>query len=691
MRAYMRPPLMRPLIQSALSAAAAVAAAGLLLVGPAQASSPQGNSTQAGSTQAGSTQASARTTPPKPALSQKAEQGGLKIEMQLLPQNSKGLMVGEDTRVRLRLTDTASGQPLTGVRPRAWMARMNADLASESCEGQVKRFVSGRLSQRADHDMNVFHFITLNHDRTVAVINPQVSMNVTKLEGIVQLPANGDDWVLLDDRDLLLVTMPSIGSVAVVDLKGRRLVSTLKLGGEPRRIVLQPDGAVAWVALDQSDQVVGIETEQFKEVARLAVGGGFHGLLATSLNGPIAVTSTKDDQLTLIDPKTRSVSARIKVPGTPLALAWSALSQRIYVAGVNDDKLYVVDPVRGKVEARPEVGRGVVALRATPSGRHVLALSEKASRAWAIDTSSNAVTGSLVTEPNPDQIVFSGRFGYVRSLTSTKVTMIDLKSLERGEMASNVVPMFQKAPSADKSAIGVSDIIAPAPDGEGVVMANGADYNIYYYMEGMMAPQGTFQTYKRAPRALMVRDQSLREIEPGVYVSRIQPERPGKFVLPVLLNSPRAMHCFDVAVDGVASSGEKLPTDLITKAKVQLPRDPQPGQMAQIQVRLTDGKSGKALAGLTDVQVMVMQLPGLWQQRQIAREVSPGVYAIDQRLLQPGKYRIRVGVESRGAGFDVIDATDFDVGLTQAPAASGGKTASVPEQASAPWATTKTR
>ena len=75
----------------------------------------------------------------------------------------------------------------------------------------------------------------------------------------------------------------------------------------------------------------------------------------------------------------------------------------------------------------------------------------------------------------------------------------------------------------------------------------------------------------------------------------------------------------------------------------------------------------------------------------MGRGLSPGVYAIDQRLLQPGKYRIRVGVESRGAGFDVIDATDFDVGLTQAPAASAGKTASTSEQASAPFATTKTR
>ncbi|MEY4862980.1 MAG: hypothetical protein RLZ51_1075 [Pseudomonadota bacterium] len=615
-------------------------------------------------------------------LNQRAEQGGLRIELALQPQGSKSVMVGEDTRVRLRLTDAASGQPLTGVRPRAWMARMNADLAAESCEGQVKRFVSGRLSQRADHDMNVFHFITLNQDQTVTVINPQVSMNVTKLESIVQLPANGDDWVLLDDRDMMLVTMPSIGSVAIVDLKGRRLVNTLKVGGEPRRIVLQPDGAVAWVALDQSDQLVAIDTTKFNELARIPIGAGFHGLLATSLEGPIAVTSSKAEQLTLIDPKTRTVSARVKIAGTPLALAWSPLSQRLYVAGVNDDKLSVVDPASGKIEARPSLGRGVVALRTTPSGRHVLALSSSASRAWAVDTSSNVVTGSLAVEPNPDQIVFSGRFGYVRSLASTKVTMIDLKALERGEMASNVVPMFQKAPNADAAAIGVSDIIAPSPDGEGVVMANGADFNIYYYMEGMMAPQGTFQTYKRAPRALMVRDQSLREVEPGVYVSRLQPERPGKYVLPVLLNSPRAMHCFDVAVGGVAPSGEKLPIDLVTKAKVQLPRDPQPGQVAQVQVRLTDGKSGKPLPGLTDVQIMVMQLPGLWQQRQVARELSPGVYAIDQRLLQPGKYRIRVAVESRGAGFDVIDATDFDVGLTQASASAAVRTPGAPAQTS---------
>jgi len=424
---------------------------------------------------------------------------------------------------------------------------------------------------------------------------------------------------------------------------------------------------VAWVALDQTGELVALDVTTFKELARIPVGGGFHGLSATGVDGPIAVTSTKANQVTLVDLRSRQVQARVRVSGTPLALTWSPLSQRLYVAAANDDKLSVIDPSSGRIEAQPQVGRGVVALRATPSGRHVLALSEKASRAWAIDTSSNALTGSLATEPQPDQILFSGRFGYVRSLTSTKVTMIDLQALERGEMASNVVPMFQKAPSADRSAIGVADIIAPAPDGEGVVMANGADHNIYYYMEGMMAPQGTFQTYKRAPRALMVRDQSLRELAPGEYVSRLQPERSGRYVLPLLVNTPRAMHCFDVAVAGPTGVAETPSGTPQTEAKFIVPAALQAGQRATLQVRLTDGRTGEPLMGLNDVQVMVMQLPGLWQQRQLAREVSPGVYEIEQRLLNAGRYRVRVGVDSRGAGFDALATTDFDVGLMSAP------------------------
>ena len=52
-----------------------------------------------------------------------------------------------------------------------------------------------------------------------------------------------------------------------------------------------------------------------------------------------------------------------------------------------------------------------------------------------------------------------------------------------------------------------------------MLVANPADKMIYYYTEGMAAPMGSFQNYKRDPRALLVLDNSLRETERGVYTS----------------------------------------------------------------------------------------------------------------------------------------------------------------------------
>ena len=42
-------------------------------------------------------------------------------------------------------------------------------------------------------------------------------------------------------------------------------------------------------------------------------------------------------------------------------------------------------------------------------------------------------------------------------------------------------------------------------------MANPADQAIYYYMEGMLAPMGSFNNYRREPKAVLIVDRSLRE------------------------------------------------------------------------------------------------------------------------------------------------------------------------------------
>ena len=81
--------------------------------------------------------------------------------------------------------------------------------------------------------------------------------------------------------------------------------------------------------------------------------------------------------------------------------------------------------------------------------------------------------------------------------------------------------------------------MVPAPEGNSVLVANPADRVIYYYSEGMAAPMGSFQNYRRNPRAVMVVDRSLREVTSGVYSTTTKLPKSGIYDVAFLLDSPR--------------------------------------------------------------------------------------------------------------------------------------------------------
>ncbi len=76
-------------------------------------------------------------------------------------------------------------------------------------------------------------------------------------------------------------------------------------------------------------------------------------------------------------------------------------------------------------------------------------------------------------------------------------------------------------------------------------MANPVDKVLYYYSEGMAAPMGNFQNYRREPLAVMVVDRSLREIKPGIYSTTIKLPASGRYDVAFLNDSPRVSHCFE--------------------------------------------------------------------------------------------------------------------------------------------------
>jgi hypothetical protein len=198
--------------------------------------------------------------------------------------------------------------------------------------------------------------------------------------------------------------------------------------------------------------------------------------------------------------------------------------------------------------------------------------------------------------------------------------------------------------------IGVADMIVPTPEGNAVMIANNPDQLLYYYVEGMMAPMGTFSNYKRRPRALLLLDRSLSETAPGTYTTNVKLRHSGRFDVPVLLDQPRLHKCFQLEVgpspDGEDERGLPIAVEAMFKdGQVKA------GDNVSLKFKIVDSVTKKPLQGLGDVTVLVFQQPGIWQQRQLARETDAGVYEISQVFPNSGLFNVMLGVSSRGVAF----------------------------------------
>lgn len=209
--------------------------------------------------------------------------------------------------------------------------------------------------------------------------------------------------------------------------------------------------------------------------------------------------------------------------------------------------------------------------------------------------------------------------------------------------------------------IGVADMIAPTPEGNAVLVANAPDQMMYYYVEGMMAPMGTISNYKRRPRALLLINRSLTELEPGVYATPIKLTRAGIFDVPLLIDQPRAHNCFQLEVAEAPDAEKnravlKLTVEALFKDKRFKPQD-----AAALRFRITDSQTKQPITGLEDVQVLVFEPPGIWQQRQWAKGVGGGVYEVAQTFPRAGLYHVMLRVISRGVDYRDLPLTAISV------------------------------
>lgn len=579
---------------------------------------------------------------------------GVTIEFTVEPVRSSVPITGEEATVRFRITGTNGSVPLSNLRPVAWIDQRatREPSAARECREKVQSFLQSSFTKRPTLDLNAYYILALNNEPNISVIDPLSGFGGSKLYTLIPLKSPGEDWVLSGDNKRLYVSMPLVNQIAVIDVPTWKVTANIDAGIKPTRLVLQHDERYLWVgndsAADNESGVTVIDTASNRPVAHIRTGLGRHEI-ALNDDDTLAFVANSNTVISVIEVRKLDVVKSISVGPQPAAVAYSSMGKAFYVVDETDGSIAAIGGPQHDVLARLQGEPGLRSFRISPDGRYGFALNTSKSTVHVIDLSSNRIVHKIAVGQGADQITFSSQFAYVRAAGSEFVTMIRLIDLGK-EAAVTKFPAGQKAP-AESRATSIASAIVPAPDDGSVLVANPADKMIYYYTEGMAAPMGSFQNYKRDPRALLVVDNSLRERQTGVYTSTVRLSDAGYYDVVFLLDSPRVVNCFDLTV----AENPALPKKIETAIKI----DPlvkealaKVGERFNIRFRLLDTKTGAPKLNLDDVRVLVFLAPGIWQQRDLAKSVGEGVYETSFVPPNPGVYYVFVQSASLGLEFN---------------------------------------
>jgi hypothetical protein len=550
-----------------------------------------------------------------------------------------------------------------------WLTqREEGETDATQCREKIQSFLQGSLRSRPDVDLNTYYVLALNDESNISVIDPLLSFGSSKLLTLVMLKSPGEDWAQKTSDEKLFVSMPLVNQIAAVDTSTWKVVANIDAGVKPTRVRLQPDERYLWVGNEGG--VTMIDTTTLKVLGQVATGKGRHELEFSS-DSRFAFVTNEDGSVSIIDIQKLAKVKDLKTGGPISSIAFSKLANAIYLANGADGSITVVDARSQSIVTRIQTKPGIKNVYFAPGGRWGFAPNAKENVVHVFDASTNRLAQTISVEKGPDQITFTDTYAYVRSTGSIQVDMIRLSTLSaQPDMAK--FPAGQAAAEEAPVETSVADVMAPAPEGNSVLIANPADGIIYYYAEGMAAPMGSFQNYRRRPRAVMVVDRSMREVTSGVYTATTKLPKSGIYDVAFLLDSPRVTHCFTAE----AKPNPEIAHEKKVAVRIEyLNKDKQlrAGEDYKLRFKLVDTTTSRAKSDVNDVRVLTMLSSATWQKRDFARSVGDGVYELDIKVPQTGVYLIFVESRSQGVSFRQLPYLTLQTRANSNPGKEGEK------------------
>jgi YVTN family beta-propeller protein len=143
-------------------------------------------------------------------------------------------------------------------------------------------------------------------------------------ETVVRVGNGSEGFDVSDDGKEIWVANAQDGTISIVDYANAKVLQTLDANVHgANRLKFTPDGRYALVSLLRSPDLVVLDTHTRKEIKRVPIGHGAAGIIMQPDGARAFVSCTPDNYVTAIDLSSLTVVGRIEAGEAPDGLAWA--------------------------------------------------------------------------------------------------------------------------------------------------------------------------------------------------------------------------------------------------------------------------------------------------------------------------------------------------------------------------------
>ena len=143
-------------------------------------------------------------------------------------------------------------------------------------------------------------------------------------ETVVKVGNGSEGFDVLGDGQTVWVANAQDGTVSIVDFASKKVIDTLALNVRgANRLKFTLDGKTALISSLGGSDLVFVDVASRKVVKRLKIGTGAAGIVMQPDGARAFVACTPDDYVAVIDLKTMEVVGKIDAGGEPDGMAWA--------------------------------------------------------------------------------------------------------------------------------------------------------------------------------------------------------------------------------------------------------------------------------------------------------------------------------------------------------------------------------